>query len=125
MADIRPELADLSRELDDLTWPETMKFGVQRGMKFSVLRNIGDTQPASVRLLAAMDAWLESDSEASWKKVVRDLRAIKKEVLALELEEKYCRDGGCGSGDVGSATVAEEATATHNLSGNLPAPLGV
>ena len=94
MSDARPKLPDLSRELEDLTWPETMKFGVQLEMKFPVLRNIGDTQPADVRLLAAMDSWLQSDPKASWKKVVRALRAIRKEVLAQELEEKYCRDGG-------------------------------
>ena len=94
MADVKPKLPDLSRELEDLTWLETMKFGVQLEMKFSVLSYIGDTRPANVRLLAAMDAWLQSDPKASWKKVVRALRAIRKEVLAQELEEKYCRDGG-------------------------------
>ena len=94
MSDVKPKLPDLSLELEDLTWPETMKFGVQLEMKFPVLRNIGDTQPADVRLLAAMDSWLQSDPKASWKKVVRALRAIRKEVLAQELEEKYCRDGG-------------------------------
>ena len=90
MSDVRPELPDLSRELEDLTWPETMKFGVQLGMEYSVLSNIEDTRPADVRLLAAMNAWLQSDPKASWKKVVRALRAIRKEVLAQELEEKYC-----------------------------------
>ena len=94
MADVKPKLPDLSLELEDLTWPETMKFGVQLGMNFRVLSNIGDTQPADVRLLAAMDSWLQSDPKASWKKVVRALRAIRIELLALELEEKYCRDGG-------------------------------
>ena len=94
MSDVKPKLPDLSRELEDLTWSETMKFGVQLEMKFPVLRYIGDTQPADVRLLAAMDSWLQSDPKASWKKVVRALRAIRKEVLAQELEEKYCRDGG-------------------------------
>ena len=89
MSDVRPELTDLSRELEDLTWPETMKFGVQLRMEYSVLSNIEDTRPADVRLLAAMNAWLQSDPTASWKKVVGALRAIKKEVLAQELEEKY------------------------------------
>ena len=101
MSDVIPELADLSLELEDLTWSETIKFGVQLGMKFPVLRNIGDTQPVDVRLLAAMDSWLRSDPKASWKKVVRALRAIRKKVLAQELEEKYCGSeppaprGGC------------------------------
>ena len=94
MSDVIPELADLSRELEDLTWSETVKFGVQLGMKFPVLKGIGEDKTDDLRLLAAMDSWLQSDHKASWKKVVRALRAIRKEVLAQELEEKYCRDGG-------------------------------
>ena len=134
MAVARPKLPDLSLELEDLTWSETVKFGVQLGMKFPVLKNIGDTQTADVRLLAAMDAWLQSDPKAWWKKVVRALRAIRKEVLAQELEEKYCRDGGseiCVAAEndgSSAATVAEETSgspATHHLpSNNPPAPQG-
>ena len=94
MSDARPQLGDLEEELEQLTWPETMKFGVRLGMNFSVLQNIEYNRPPPVRLLSAMDAWLQSDRGASWKKVVRALRAINKNVLAQELEEKYCRDGG-------------------------------
>ena len=120
MADVRPELADLSLELEDLTWPETMKFGVQLGMKFPVLKNIGDTQTADVRLLAAMDAWLQSDPKAWWKKVVRALRAIRKEVLAQELEEKYCRDGGSGICVAAENDGSSAATVAGEASGYLP-----
>ena len=95
-----------------------------------------------LRLLTAMDAWLQSDPKASWKKVVRALMAIRKEVLAQELKEKYCRDGGSGicvttqNDGSSAATVAEETTgsttqplssetATHHLpSNNPPAPPG-
>ena len=63
-------------------------------MKFPVLKRIGEDKTDDLRLLAAMDAWLQSDPKASRKKVVRALMAIRKEVLAQELEEKYCRDGG-------------------------------
>ena len=94
MADAKPKLADLSLELEDLTWSETVKFGVQLGMEYSVLKKIGEDKTDDLRFLAAMDAWLQSDPKASWKKVVRALRAIRKEVLAQELEEKYSRDGG-------------------------------
>ena len=94
MSDARPKLPDLSRELYDLTWSDTITFGVQLGMKYPDLLKIEETRQGSSRLLAAMDSWLQSDPQASWKKVVRALRAIRKEVLAQELEEKYCRDGG-------------------------------
>ena len=142
MAGSKPVLADLSQELDDLTWSEVTYLGVQLGMKFCVLQKIGDTKADSVRLLSAMDAWLQSDPKASWKKVVRALRAIRKEVLAQELEEKYCRDGGselCVTAEndgSSAATVAEETTGyttqplssettTHHLpSNNPPAPQG-
>ena len=94
MSDVKPKLPDLSRELYELTWSETVNFGVQLGMEFSVLKKIGEDKTDDVRFLTAMDAWLQSDPKASWKKVVKALRAIRKEVLAQELEEKYCRDGG-------------------------------
>ena len=94
MSDAKPKLPDLSLELEDLTWSETVKFGVQLDMKFPVLERIGEDKTDDLRLLAAMYSWLQSDPKASWKKVVRALRAIRKEVLAQELEEKYCRDGG-------------------------------
>ena len=94
MSDAKPKLPDLSRELEDLTWSETVKFGVQLEMEFSVLKRIGEDKTDDVRLLTAMDAWLQSDPKASWKKVVRALRAIRKEVLAQKLKKKYCRVGG-------------------------------
>ena len=93
MSDVRPKLPDLSRELYELTWSETVNFGVQLGMEYSVLKKIGEDKTDDLRLLAAMDAWLQSDPKASWK-VVRALRAIRKKVLAQELKKKYCRDGG-------------------------------
>ena len=89
MSDARPKLPDLSRELYDLTWAEAINFGVQLGMKYPDLLKIEETRQGSARLLAAMDSWLQSDPKASWKKVVRALRAIRKEVLAQELKEKY------------------------------------
>ena len=139
MSDAKLKLPDLSRELYELTWSETVNFGVQLGMEYSVLKKIGEDKTDDVRLLAAMDAWLQSDPKASWKKVVRALRAIRKEVLAQELEEKYCRDGGSGicvttqNDGSSAATVAEETTGyttqplssettTHHLS--PPAPPG-
>ena len=139
MAGSKPVLADLSHELDELTWSEVTNFGVQMGMKYPDLLKIEETRQGSARLLAAMDAWLQSDPKASWKKVVRALRAIRKQVLAQKLEEKYCRDGGIVAAEndgSSAATVAEETTgsttqplssetATHHLpSNNPPAPQG-
>ena len=63
---------------------------VQLGMEFSALSQIEQqTSEFSDRLHATMDAWLKRDPHASWKAAVRALRAINKNVLAMELEEKY------------------------------------
>ena len=64
---------------------------VQLGVDFSTLQQIKeDNSEQSVRLLAAMNNWLSNDHEASWKKVVGALKTIDKNVLADELEKKYC-----------------------------------
>ena len=82
---------EASRPISGAVRPDLVTFGVQLGMKYPDLLKIEETRQGSARLLTAMDAWLQSDPKASWKKVVR---AIGKKVLAQELEEKYCRDGG-------------------------------
>ena len=131
MVGARPQPADLARELYKFPWSETVNFCVQLGMEYDVLRKIGEDEPASTRHLTAMHAWLESDHKASWKKVVSALRAIRKEVLAQELEEKYCRDGGsknCENDGSSAATVAGEASGssvnTHHTPSNPRAPQG-
>ena len=126
MVDARPQLADLARELDELTWSKTLKFCVQLGMKYSVLDKIGEDKQGDLRLHAAMHAWLESDINASWKTVVTALKAIRMEVLAQELAEKYCKS--CKNNGSSAATVAGEASGssanTHNPPSSPPAPQG-
>ena len=70
MADAEPKLPDLSRELYELTWSETVNFSVQLRMEYSILKKIEEDKTDDVRFLSAMDAWLRSDSEASLKMVV-------------------------------------------------------
>ena len=87
----KPQLGDLALELDVLTWSEVISMSVQLKVEFADLRKIDESTSPSIRVLTAMDLWLKTDTKASWKKVVRALRAIKKDVLAQTLEEKYCR----------------------------------
>ena len=77
-------------ELDQLTWSEVMQMAVQLGMDFAELRKTDEDPSPTPKLLSAMNKWLESDSKASWEKVVQALKAIKKNALAEKLEEKYC-----------------------------------
>ena len=86
-----PKLGQLSCELASLTWGEVTSMAVQLGVEFPTLRQIGqEHSELSFRILAAMDNWLSNDQKASWRKVVNALRTIKKNVLADDLEKKYC-----------------------------------
>ena len=91
MSDVKPKLGQLACELASLTWGEVTSMAVQLGVEFPTLRQIGqDHSELSVRVLAAMDNWLSNDQETSWRKVVSALKTIKKNVLADNLEKKYC-----------------------------------
>ena len=94
MSVVKPELACLARELNGLTWEELVEMAVQLGMDFKEVKKI---EPAN-RRLNTMSIWLDSDSEASWQKVVKALRYIKLHGLAIQLEEKYCRTDGSEKG---------------------------
>ena len=85
MSTKKPEVADLAQKLDVLTWEEVVSLTVQLRVDFSELKKIEREQNATLR---ALDIWLATDTEASWKKVVDALRAIKKTVLADEIERE-------------------------------------
>ncbi|CAI7988637.1 hypothetical protein GBAR_LOCUS27 [Geodia barretti] len=89
MSEAKPQLGDLDLELCELTWSEVISMSVQLGMDFAVLRKIDESTNPNIRVLTAMDSWLKSDPSASWNKVVRALKAIKKDVLAQRLEDTY------------------------------------
>ena len=91
MSDVKPELDILARELERLTWGDVVSMAVQLKMDFPTLQQIRQDNPDQrSRVLAAMTEWLNNDSDASWKKLASALRVIKKNVLADELEKKYC-----------------------------------
>ena len=89
---VKPKLSQLALVLNDLTWSEVRAMAVQLEMDYSKLEQIQQQNPElSDRLLCSMDSWLKSDPNASWAKIVRALEAISKNVLASELEQKYCQ----------------------------------
>ena len=89
MSEAKPQLGDLDLGLCELTWSEVISMSVQLGMDFAVLRKIDESTNPNIRVLTTMDSWLKSDPNASWNKVVRALKAIKKDVLAQRLENTY------------------------------------
>lgn len=104
MSDGKPELRQLSLVLGSLTWGDVMSMTVQLGVEFSTLLQIGqDNSEHSARLLAAMDNWLNNDSEASWEKLIIALRTIDKNMLADELSREYCTH--TSSGEFGAFSI--------------------
>lgn len=91
MSGTKPQLSQLALALDKLTWCEVKCMAVQLGMPYSNLEQIQEGGSGlSDQILKAMDTWLNSDKTASWQKLVNALKAIKKTVLAEDLEKEYC-----------------------------------
>ena len=89
---VKPKLSQLALALKDLTWSEVKAMAVQLEIDYSKLEQIQQqNSELSDRLHSAMNSWLKSDPNASWAKIVRALKAISKNVLASELEQKYCQ----------------------------------
>ena len=117
MSESKPQVGDLAEELDQLTWSETARLSAQLGMKSSVLREIRESkQRDDIKLLKTMELWLKSDQNASWNRVVRALKATRKNVLAQEMEWKYCRPAPASR----SADSALHAVGVRSFSGSRP-----
>ena len=92
MCDRKPELRELALALNTLSWSEAKSMAVQLGMEFFRLQQI-EQQNVMVtdRLLSAMDMWLNSDANATWARIIKALHDTDKNVLAIEIEQKYCQ----------------------------------
>ena len=89
---VKPKLSQLALALKDLTWSEVKAMVVQLEIDYSKLEQIQQqNSELSDRLLCSMNSWLKSDPNASWAKIFRALKDISKNVLASELEQKYCQ----------------------------------
>ena len=81
---------ELALELKDLTWAEVISIAIQLNVQFPTLQRIAEQHSdINTRVLEAMNRWLETDTRASWKKVVKALKSIEKKVLAKKIEDKY------------------------------------
>ena len=106
MSDAKPKLRELALELDELSWAEVKAMAIQLDMKFKKLKNIeSENKETSDLILNAMEAWLETDPNASWKKIVKALSATDKNALAESIKKNH---SPCPS----LKTTASEVTAT-------------
>ena len=90
----RPKLPDLLVALQDrISWSDLKRLATHLTSHdlFPLLTDIEREYPCKEH---AFRAWLERDCDASWGKVVSALRVISKNVLALEIEKKYCTPVG-------------------------------
>ena len=91
MSDQKPQLRELARDLQSLSWAEVKDMAIQLNMEFSKLKQIQEqSEELSDRVLSAMNTWLNSEPRASWAMIVSALIAINQNVLADEIEKKYC-----------------------------------
>ena len=92
MSSAKPRLAQLAHSLKELTWSKVKLMVLQLSDDYDTLRKIDENKKElSDKVLDAMDAWLKSDTRASWEKVVEALSDIDKNVLAEKLKTKFCQ----------------------------------
>ena len=71
-------------------WAEVISIAIQLNIQFPTLQKMAEQHSdINTRVLEAINRWLETDTKASWKKVVKALKSIEKVVLALKIEDKY------------------------------------
>ena len=92
MSDRKPQLSELALALNSLSWSEVKSMAVQLKMDYSELEKIEERGiEVSDRLLSAMNMWLKSDANATWARIIKALNDTDKNVLAKEIEQKYCQ----------------------------------
>ena len=120
MSDEKPDLRDLAIALDDLTWAEVMTMAVRLTVEYAQLKKIEEkNNEHSPRLLAAMNLWLTTDSSATWGRVVKALKDMKKTVLSQELEDKYCNKPAESPAKDSAATAASQPSIASDTSSGL------
>ena len=86
----KPELRELMKELESLSWDEVKRLAIELGLNHEDLRGIERyDDDKHQRLSDAMRLWLMRDTAASWKAVVEALRAIHRDDLANETAETF------------------------------------
>ena len=121
----RPDKAMLLEELSKLKWSD-VKMMILRlpdaGVNLKDLDDIGEQHPVNERTAYATDLWLAKDRKASWIKVVRALENISKEVLAGEIECKYCCTSPCPHAESTAAAVTRPGDSASTETRDITSP---
>ena len=97
--------------LQTLPTAKTRELAIRLGVQVYVLDNIDDEHRGTIRSTKYVQAWLDSDTHASWKELVSCLKDIDMNVLAEEVESTY-------------VSKSEEASVpTASLTSATPPPL--
>ena len=75
------------KALEVLTNDETTELVFFLGVSLHVLNDI---EKGRIYKIRAIQAWLDKDTGASWKKIISGLREIKMDVLAREVAKQHC-----------------------------------
>ena len=102
-ASTKLSLKDVVKALDKLTTVETQELVIRFGVEHHVLV---DMQTQYNPKICFIKTWLESDTEASWEKIVSGLQEIKKAVLAKEIATHHCPQSSPPSTDPSNSATA-------------------
>ena len=118
MSDRKPQLKELALALRDLTWSDIESMALQLDMPYIKLKQIKQQSNELTECLhSAMHSWLESDPKASWARIITALNDIDRNVLAKEIEQKYCQPL-----NIPHATTEKSAANRPLLHSNTPPP---
>ena len=84
---------DVTAAIQRLSIEKTRELVFYFDVQDYVLDNIDIQYGGTTRNVKYIEAWLDRDTEASWKKLVSGLRGIGKNVLAKEMESAYISKG--------------------------------
>ena len=102
-ASTKLSLKDVVKALDKLTTAETQELVIRFGVQHHVLV---DLQTQYNPKICFIKTWLESDTKASWEKIVSGLQEIKKAVLANEIATHHCPQSSPPSTDPSNSATA-------------------
>ena len=80
----------VARALQSLSYDKIRLLAFHLGVETHVLENIDSSPITRSRSVQAITAWLDSDTEASWEKIVSAQELVGKKVLARQVAEQHC-----------------------------------
>lgn len=92
MADSKLLLKNLATDLRTVTIQKMKELAIYLGVNYHVIVDIENDNRGSTSSCkhSIIQAWLDTDTEASWEKIVSGLEQIEMNVLAREVAKKHC-----------------------------------